>query len=246
MKTQEIMDKILPGDVVSIDGAFSWGMAVPYWAIRSHQRAIFRSPLRPEANWRETHSTLYLGPEHLFSVEPPVAMYFNAEGYISKRLREGSKVSVWRRGNFSAPLLGGGWPEYLGWMREGADRIFGTKYDYVQLVGIAVMGLLGYGTMRKPPNFLDLGTKRKVCSVAVRAVFEYARHKAEQVWGVANAPKRLFTLPTVPAGENKNMMVSPYWTDEEKILYGRPSVECTTPAHLTNSQYYNGEFTRVI
>lgn len=227
------MDKVAPGDVVSIDGAFSLAMFIPYLAIRADQRVVFKSALRPQATWQETHSTLYFDPQHLMSVEPPKATYFDAEQYIAKRLKEGCRVSILRRTPVSSDAAR--CHAYLMWMQDAAGEIVGTKYDYGQLIDIAINQLLGYGSAEKF-HWFDLGSKRKVCSVATRTCFEHARHRAEVEWGELAAPTRLFVAP---GG-------SPYWGLSEWVKYGKPSVECTTPAHFVNSQYFSSEFKLVI
>jgi hypothetical protein len=63
-------------------------------------------------------------------------------------------------------------------MSNATLPMLGTKYDYGQLLNIAMNVLLGYEFEEKTKVF-DFGAKRKVCSVGIAAIFQKWRKALE-------------------------------------------------------------------
>ena len=218
-KTCDRLKEILkPGDVVNTIGHPKWFQVwfrVPCWAIQRHQRKLFGENSR----WRDTHSMLYFSPDEIFSVEYPKA--------VMKPLHKlcQSDLTVYR---YTEPDL-----VNIDTLREGAMEMVGTKYDVGQLLDIAIFDLLGFENLRLLSIF-DFGRKRKVCSVGVRAAFEYMWKERCWLEDIEKYQKLLFTHLDM----NR-------WTPEEINEFRGVDVEATAPAHFANSEYFGDEFALV-
>jgi len=162
---------------------------------------------------------LYFSPDETFSVEYPEAVMKSLHTFCQ------SDLTVYRYTrlglvNFKT-------------LRDGAMEIVGTKYDVGQLLDIAIFDLLGFENLRLLSVF-DFGRKRKVCSVGVRAAYEYMWKETCQESGEGKYIKLLFGYLDM----NK-------WTDKELEEFRGVDVEATAPAHFANSEYFGDEFALV-
>jgi len=229
-----ILDNIKDGDVINLQGKSKlWPLkkiplAIGYWRIRAHQKKIlYHKQLRPQAFFMDTHTTQSFGNK-IFSVEPPRAKYWDAEEYIENCLKNDERITVLR---YNIPLKEGRLlcdiPEYIEKMKYSADMLIGTKYDFLQLCGIALNRILGYDWNYKI-KFLDAGKKLRVCSTGIRTNFEYLRKRIEPEM------KRLF-----------NKLERSFWTGKEYGKFKKIDVEMTTPAFFSNSKYFSSEFKEI-
>jgi hypothetical protein len=189
----------IPGDVINTESHPKF-YEVHLWilkkGIRWHQRSL------GFANWRHTHTMLYLNDRAIFSCTWPHCKWETWEK-VSK-----SDYDIYR-------------PRFLSHteteearMWAAASEMIGTHYDGGQLLDIALNSLLGYG-VGKWQRFCDWGAKLKVCSVAVRAIFEALRQRG-----------KLYAC----AGGKRIEISEPF-----PKLFGGLHVERTTPAHFANS-----------
>lgn len=212
----DILKVIRPGDVVNQANTVQWWevfISFGIWGIRKYQRHLFGK----DAKTGDDHTMLFFDREKTLSVEPPKALTKPLEKYCF------TDISIYRLKKYTLT------PEDITVMREAAEGFIGTDYDIGQLVDILLNGLLGFEHTMKIKLF-DFGKKKKVCSVGVRAVFEYLYQKrikngadTEETW--------LF-----------NEIKPDKWPEHIVKHYHGTDVEATTPAHFANSDYFGNEF----
>ena len=212
---EEILKLIKPGDVVNQEGRAKWWeiwLKIAYWGIRRHQKKLFGK----HANWRDTHTMLYLDKNNTFSVELPKA--------TKKTLREYclSNLSIYRLTKVAIN-------DYKVDLDMITDGMVGVEYDIGQLLDIALNGILGFGNLRLLKIF-DFGRKKKVCSVGVRVAYEKLYLDKIKKPGDREGKWLFYSL-------NPDK-----WTEEEIQNYRGTDIEATTPAHFANSNYINFEF----
>ena len=110
-------------------------------------------------------------------------------------------------------------PEYVETMKEAAMEMVGENYDFGQILDIAINSLLGYGHQRKL-KFFDFGIKKKVCSVGVRAAFEYLYQK--KIRDEHSSPGKWLFYEMNPQK----------WKQKDIEKYKGTEVEVTAPAHF--------------
>jgi hypothetical protein len=219
-----VQEFLKPGDVVNISGRDHWWepwYVVANAGIRGNQKRIFGL----QSNWHDTHSMLYLDPEHTLSVQPPRAKWRTPVDYCRERL------SIWRFTKHGSKFA----DSDIQVMRDHAEaHLIGITYDVGQLLDILVNRILGYPNVLKYRIF-DWGKNLKVCSVGVRVLFE----KLRQVLDDKGQPsfKKLFRklnpLASWPGGVfPQSRIPDQYGVD----------VEATAPAHFANSRYFDNEF----
>ena len=213
-----------PGDVINISGRSRWWKVWYHVAdagIRGNQKRIFGV----QSNWHDTHSMIYLDPEHTLSVQPPRGTWRTPADYCLDR------ISIWRftkhNGRFSK--------EEIDVMRKYADaHLIDKRYDVGQLLDILVNRILGYNGVIKFRIF-DWGKNLKVCSVGVRTLFEKLRKVLNQNGRPSYSKlfRKLNPLAPWPGGVFPQSRVpDQYGVD----------VEATAPAHFANSRYFDNEF----
>ena len=127
---------------------------IPGRSIQAYQREKYKDICFPEI--KATHSVIKLGGCYrYFEVTTPKARY----GDILADWEEGRVYTV-SRYNWSIPEA-----ERSAFL-EACEELNGTKYDYLELLDIAIKQIIGWPYSR-PLSIFDLGRKRKVCSVAV-------------------------------------------------------------------------------
>lgn len=215
------MEKILiPSDIINLDGYDPWYKPwafIPHGAIRLHQKKLFGKT----SNYRDTHTVLYFEPEKIFSVTTPRTRWETIEHNAKGRF------TIYRYQPYQFDDTD------IAVMLEAANKMIGTKYDYGQLLDIALNHILGYEHIRKAKIF-DLGKRRLVCSVGARALYEQVRYRARWSLGYDKID-RLF-----------NELNPDYWPKHEVEKFQRSDVELTSPAHFANSHYFKGEFKPVL
>jgi len=160
---------------------------------------------------------LFLDEEHTLSVEPPKAILKPLKKYCL------SNLSIYRLREMELKS------EHIAKLKEAAEQIKGSDYDYGQLLDILINGIMGYEHQRRL-SFFDFGRTRKVCSVGVRAAFE-----------------RLYKTMINPDGEPPNKwlfdkMNPDKWPEEKIKNFKGTDVEATAPAHFANSDFFRSEF----
>lgn len=264
LKANELLDRYTnEGDVINDDGKVSWyniPMQIAYFGIRKAQRSLFRDVwkyhgIRASDSFnptRDTHSVIKFRNstirEHMkkntvfalkvdkiiqedpwskiFSVEPPRATLVNNANYSLKNI----KVYRYTKKKITS--------KDVSIMLDGLVPILGTKYDFGQLVAILTTQIAGYPFVNdKKFDFLDLGAKRKVCSVSVASVYTYWRHILE---------KKGTKLPRLFSKLNDGFWDQKFINEFEKVGNKWP-VERTYPANfsVTNSHFDN-EFELVL
>lgn len=133
---------------------------VPAWAIQWYQKARWGDLSR----WEDTHIIIYLGENRIFEVTSPRARFAALSDILTPEKRytvaRYRRVNLWQRS----------WEEKDA-ILYACDRINGTRYDYGQLLDIAIKGLFGF--IPQGLGIFDLGRKRKVCSVGCGAILRY-------------------------------------------------------------------------
>ncbi len=152
------LSELQPFDIVNSHYIETKWYDVPGRSIQKYQRHKFR--LLPNARWRDTHSILITDRStRFFEVTSPVTRY----GYLSGEWDDDKFYSV-SRYVWTIP------PAEQSALIEVCDHLDGTRYDYFQLLDIAIKEVIGW-PYSKPLSILDLGRKRKVCSVAVISAY---------------------------------------------------------------------------
>lgn len=213
---EAILKVIKPGDVVNQVGerkGWEFWLVVTYAAIRWHQKKLFGK----DSNWMDTHTMLFFDKKNTFSVELPKAIFKSLHTYCL------STFSIYRLRLTELT------PDCIKTLKSAAKKIKGEDYDIGQLLDIAIYGLLGYDHQRPLPIF-DFGKKKKVCSVGVRAAFEYLYKKR-----IKTADSRSGKWLFYELNQDK-------WPPEAIREYKGTDVEATSPAHFANSDYFCFEF----
>lgn len=220
---ENIRPYLLPGDLLNFGPRLNswWDIkhSIAYRGIINNQRRIFTE----KANYTDIHTALYFSECDIFSVEPPKATLHHLRHFCLEPL------SIYRYNkcqldNSDIQVMWG-----------VVHTIYGTKYDYGQLLDIMINTLLQYSDIRRLSIF-DLGKSRKVCSVGVRVVYEYWRKWVEQ--NHSNTPKYR-DVKKLFSSLNPNI---PFPNPEYAQGFTQVDVEMTSPAHFANSQYYGDEF----
>lgn len=199
--------KPIPGDVINTESHPKWyelHLRLLRWGIQRHQKKLGLS------NPRHTHTMLFLDDDHIFSCTWPKTKWETWED-VQKR-----DFDVYRF------VLREWKPKDLPHLQYAAQIMIGTHYDVWQLVDIGILRLLGY-SREKWTRIFDGGVLQRVCSVAVRAVFESFR-RGQTFWDVHE-------------GEQNEPYPRLFTRKGEKL-----HVERTTPAHFASLE----EFTFVM
>ena len=210
-----ILKYIQPGDVINQFGDYHWWqfwLAIGSKAIQYHQKKLFGR----DAAWKDDHTMLFFDKDSTFSVEPPKATFKPLLKFCL------SNISIFR---FKLITLA---PEDITIMKKAAEKMDGTKYDYGQLLDIAINHIMGYEHQR-PLTIFDFSRKRKVCSVGIRVVYEYLyqkKYRPEQV-----TEKWLF-----------DKLNPEKWKSGDIEKFRGTDVEATSPAYFANSNYFQNEF----
>ncbi|MBC8181986.1 hypothetical protein H8E88_12780 [candidate division KSB1 bacterium] len=213
---ENILNFIQPGDVVTSVGTHKWWQfwsAIIHYGIQLQHRRFFGG----NSNWRSTHAMLYLDKKNTFSVEMPRAIFKPLKEYCL------SEMFIYRL------QLKELTSEDIESLKKAATELAGENYDIGQIVDIALNSLLGYGHQRRYKLF-DLGRKKKVCSVGVRAAFEYLYLK------------NIKTEESRPGKWLFYEMNPQKWSQKKIEKYNGTDVEVTTPAHFCNSDYFCDDF----
>jgi len=213
---RRILKVIKPGDVVNQKTPYKPYqilLATGIYAIRKYQRRLFGK----ESTWEHDHCMMFFDKSFTLSVEPPKAFKKPLEKYCL------NDISIYRltKKNLNK--------QDIDLLQKGAEQLVGTVYDVGQLLDIAINGLLGFEHTFKIKIF-DFGKKKKVCSVGIRAVFEYLYKKKYKK----------------PGDEEENWLfntINPRkWPEKIVKKYQGTDVDATTPAHFANSDYFGNEF----
>lgn len=213
-----LQKNLKPGDIINTSGKTDFTkpwLILTQACIRQHQKDLFGKA----SFYHDTHTEMFFGREKIFSVTAPKTKWEILE-HVAKQ-----EFSVYR---YTKKDLT---DNDINIMLDSANKIIGTKYDYGQLLDIAISQILGYPNIIKYKWF-DMGRKRMVCSVGCRAIMEDLRHKLEQD-GQETIP-RLF-----------NKLNPMYWTEKELKEFSRVDVEATSPAHFANSRWFDGEYRHI-
>jgi len=205
-----------PGDIINIDGYDKilepWNI-VTHKCVRSHQKHLFG----PLSNYHDTHTMMYFGPDKVFSVTAPKTRWETIEKHAENRFT----ILRYTKKQFT--------DHDIAIMYNTALKIIDTKYDYGQLLDIAINQILGYDNIIKYKWF-DMGKKRMVCSVGCRTIMEDLRHQQEIEGTIAI--ERLF-----------NKLNEMHWTQHQIDEFTRVDVECTSPGHFSNTNWFDREYT---
>lgn len=213
---ESILDVIKPGDVVTWIGSHKWWeiwSAIIHAGIQWQQRRMFGK----KSNWKDTHAMFYLDESNTFSVELPKA--------TTKHLREYclANLTIYRLKFVELT------PAHLRTMRKAVMDMVGEDYDLGQVLDLAINNILGYDHQRRL-KFFDLGKRKKVCSVGVRAVFEFLYQS--DIRTTDSRPGKLLFYKLNPEK----------WPEKKIKDYRGTDVEATAPAHFANTDYFDYEF----
>ncbi|MFO7889723.1 MAG: hypothetical protein R6V04_05215 [bacterium] len=211
-----ILKIIKPGDVVNQITPYKPYqilLATGIKAIRKYQRHLFGK----EANWKHDHCMLYLDKTFTLSVEPPKTIKKDLKKYCL------NDISIYRLKKTALTK------DSITILRQGAEKLVGTVYDVGQLLDIAINGMLGFEHTFKIKIF-DFGKKKKVCSVGVRAVFEYLY---QQKIKKPDDKRETWLFNTINPQK---------WPEDVVKKYNGTDIDATTPAHFANSDYFDNEF----
>ncbi len=222
--TEKAVQAILPylkaGDIINIGANahhwYNFAIKIGNQAICNHQKRLFG----PDSRWNEGHCVMYFGEAALFSVQPPHADMIKVRDLCLE------KLTVWR---FTKRKLK---KNDIDIMKEAVAQMYGTEYDYGQLVNILINRILGYPQTRIV-SWMDLGRTRKVCSVGLRVIYEHLRKELEKK---GKGFEKLFQKLNP-----KLELHDPFYRDN----FHGVDVEMTSPAHFSNSCYFDNEFALV-
>ncbi len=220
MNTLEKVKAFLePGDVINDTGGeciwYKPWTCIAKWGIQGYQKRLFGK----DSDYRPTHTVLYFAPDQIFSATTPTVRWETLEQVVEK----GFTVYRYNRSEYV--------DSHVEIMLNAASQFIGRPYDYGDLMDFMICELLGYTHVRKVRLF-EFSRKYMVCSTSVRAVQEKLRKNLEA--------DDDFTFPRL-----FNKLNPEKWTEKEMQAFERTDVEMTTPAHYSNSAWFEGEFTRV-
>lgn len=207
---------------------------------------------------RSTHTTQYLGLHDGCDprFDPNAQLFYEATDpcattfCLNDRSLEHLRILRYRYRRFTEDdiaIMVRGAREVVN-MRQQPDGSWkGDKYDYGHFASFIIWKLLGYPENATP--LLDQGETRHICSVYIRAIFEYLR-KVRTAEGKPEYLPRLFNIGDLTmwrlAGKlahahPKNLPVLVGESDGFENVSKTP-VEWTWPACFDNSHYYSNEF----
>jgi len=262
LKAIELIEKhSKEGDVHNFIGHPKWYAIhehIAYWGIRGTQKKVFKNAtinyngLKLNCN-RYTHTAQKFSKgsiiKHIindpnvdqrhkdninkifkkwnwaktFSIEPPRATFIPLEDYAL------DDIAIYR---YTKKELT---DKDIGIMIKATLPMLGTKYDYGQLMNIAVNTILGYPYDEKVKWF-DLGGKRKVCSVGMAVIFQKWRKVLESEG---------FNVQRLFRNLNKKAWTEKFIKDFKKL--NRWDVENTFPAMFALTKtHFDGEFELII
>ena len=207
---------IQPGDVVTQIGHHEWWQlpaVITHFSIQYYQRRLFGK----SSNWKDTHAMLFLDAQNTFSIEMPRATLKPLKEYCL------SNMSIYRLRLIELE------PSHVELLQHAALEMVGEYYDIGQALDIFVNLMLGYEHKRRL-KFFDMGRKKKVCSVGVRAAYEYLYQ---------------IQLLKPPMAEGKwlfNTLDPQKWPEKLLAEFNGTDVEKTAPAHFANSELFCHEF----
>ena len=217
-RLKKVRELIKPGDVISIDEKAPWYDLfgmVGHAGIRCYQRRLFGKG----SFWRPTHTTLYFSDTEIFSMTLPVGVWETLEHQVKQRFF----VHRYTKRKYE--------DKHLAIMYDAAKSLLGRKYDIGDLLDMALNQILGYDYNRKI-RFFEFSRRQMVCSTSVRTIQEKLRKELEKE-GDFSFP-RLF-----------NKLNPEKWSEKELRKFTRTDVEMTTPAHYTNSGWFESEFQQI-
>ncbi len=228
---ENILKVLKPGDVINTEAQLqSWWdveLSIGWKGIWVDQKYAFGE----QARWKDEHTTLFLEPLTVLSVEPPRATYLRIRNFCL------DKITIYRYTK---------WPKFdakdIEMMAEFYKPIWHTKYDYGQLIDILINTLFYDDPDTQKVKIFDHAKTEKVCSVGVRVVYErWIKWKNESLPAGKKLEKLFRRLN--PKFENVGHVKDKYFSAKRE----RPGVdiEMTTPAHFANSDFFSNEFERV-
>jgi len=215
---EAILKVVKPGDVINQVGKYYWYelfLRAGYWGIQTYQKELFGKI----SNWYDTHTMLFFDQWDTFSVEIPKATVKPLQNYCL------SNMSIYRCKLVEMK------PEYVETMMDAADKMISTDYDIGQLLDIALREILDYPQDR-PLKFFDFGKKKKVCSVGIRACYEYLYMQKIKP-SLNNPPQGKWLFHSANTSK---------WPAKFIEKYKGTDVEATAPAHFANTDYFQNEF----
>jgi len=166
-----------PGDIINSVSGPKWyevWLKVVFGFIQRYQRRKHGKNSR----WKSVHSTLYIDDGVVFSFEFPNALLLFLRKILGRdkaALKRGTfkEFKVSKRSKYivirplHANLEDKVFPhDETQLMYEYAYKLLGQKYDYGQLIDILLKQLFS-SFLKDKATIFDLGSKKKVCSVAV-------------------------------------------------------------------------------
>lgn len=257
--TNAIKERLIFGDKIVTSGKVNWKFnslikciehAIAYAGIREFQRRVWvkRPPSLIKGIVDSTHITKYLGKENIvkyigsnqkvkeildkcpeastFSDEPPVATLIDLESFCMDDIR----VYRYTKRDFE--------PLDIDLFCQGALQLLGTKYDVLQLINIA-LNVLGREPFQELSHVFDMGTSKKVCSVADAFIDEFHRDNLEKIAGI-KLPRNYGKLN--PKGWTQEFIDS-FYDLRRRVMAGKWDIESTFPANVENTQtHFDGEY----
>jgi len=163
MTPAEFVNSLRPGNVVNVswDPPFWNPLRIVHFFIRWYQKRKWGK----DSNYKDVHTTLYLGDGYQFSVTVPTAVV--------------ELIKPIRNATYTVSNLKTAQGEIYKFTQKDIDimyryisKLTNRSYDYGQLVDILLWELFPVFEKKKLSIF-DLGKKKKVCSVGVHATLVY-------------------------------------------------------------------------
>lgn len=229
-----IMKVIKPGDVINTEAQLQswWDVAesVAWNFIWADQKYVFGEKSR----YKDEHSTLFLNRDLICSVEPPRAKYIDLRDCCL------DKLWIYRYTKYEFQ------PEDIEFLRTAYFPIWGTPYDFGQLLDILINTLFGDEDYMKFKLF-DFSKRDKVCSVGVRILYEaFIKHKNKSLPEGKKLHHLFRELNPEHAGEahvkERFFHDKPRPGEDKHEKRSGVDVEMTTPAHYANTQFFDNEF----
>ncbi len=218
-KLEKVKAILKPGDVINNTGGkciwYKPWNCIAKWGIQYYQKRLFGK----KSDYKPTHTVLYFSPDKILSTTTPKVRWETLE----ERISEGFTVYRYSKKEYS--------DRHIEIMFNEASKLIGLSYDVGDLVDMMICQLLGYDHARKV-RWFEFSRKKMVCSTSVRAIQEKLRKTLEA--------EDDFSFPRL-----FNKLNPEKWSEKDIADFTRTDVEMTSPAHYSNSEWYEGEFSKI-
>ena len=215
----KLVSLLKPGDVINKHAdKLKWSDPLNsfiQWGIQRYQKSLFGKV----SDYKFTHTVLYFSPEQILSTTAPQVEWETLE----HRCHTPFTVYRFKKHEYNE--------EHIKIMYDAASEMIGLKYDIGDILDLVINSILGYKYTRKY-RWFEFSKKQMVCATSVRAIQEKLRKILDD--------KKDYTFSRLFNKLNSNK-----WSAKDLKKFERTDVEMTTPAHYSNSDWFEGEFEKI-